>query len=291
MRVDAVDQLLSNLGLNVIEYNERSGEFRVICPFHDDKNASLFVNPHKEVHICFANCTKGSIQKLVKKLTGKYLPIGEENKPEITYWDIEASLYPHEKMEIMPDWDYVNLFPVATNNKYLIGRGLTNKTIELFDLRYCKPKKSIIIPVWDGATFLGHIWRRTESIEKGYSKGFPLSSLFYSLNHLDLTQKKSIILVEGSFDYLRLYQLGFCNTLAVLGTNLSRQKTKRLLCLTRKVIICFDNDFAGKQGTIKTVETLEKKGIDTYVVTLPSHVEDVDELPDSEIRKLFEGVV
>jgi DNA primase len=53
------------------------GEYRICCPYHDDKNPSCFVNPSKNVFSCkSAQCGKsGNGYELLAKLSNKPLSL------------------------------------------------------------------------------------------------------------------------------------------------------------------------------------------------------------------------
>ena len=285
--------LLEHLGLNIVKF--RKDEIHIICPWHDDKTASLYVNPYKWTHICFAGCTKGSVNSLVKKIAGwnysLYLPLLKKI----------PRFVPTDNFVAVPNFDYFNNLPKAENNSYLQHRGIDGRTIEIMDIR--ATKTSVIFPVYSkekihyqcaGACasesfFCGYIERITENwgIRYKHSPGFSVERHFYP-NVLDFPQKASIILVEGPFDCLKLRQAGFLNSLAILGTNLSDYKFKFLLSLTKEIKLCFDNDFAGKMATHKLFERLYAKNMNVDVIKLPTSVKDLGELEINSIQKIIE---
>jgi CHC2 zinc finger/Helix-turn-helix domain len=55
-------------GEDVIE--ENNGEYKIKCPFHNDRTPSLNFNPSKNIFHCFGCSAKGTIKKLVMQLTG-----------------------------------------------------------------------------------------------------------------------------------------------------------------------------------------------------------------------------
>lgn len=91
---------------------------------------------------------------------------------------------------------------------------------------------------------------------------------------------KSVILVEGFMDVIRLSTIGIRNTVALMGTALTDEQIKLLTRLSNNIIICLDGDEPGINAAKKVGEQLFKVGIEAKVITLP----DNDD-PDSFVLK------
>ncbi len=133
----------------------------------------------------------------------------------------------------------------------------------------------IIFPICnkDGQVvgFTGRIYRNEDSAKYINSKEtviFKKGELFYNY-HLakDYVKKaKSVILVEGQMDAIRLYNEGFCNVIATSGTSLTKDQISLLKSLKCKIILSLDSDNAGKDATFRIGEHLSKEGFEVYVV-------------------------
>ena len=88
--------------------------------------------------------------------------------------------------------------------------------------------------------------------------------------------QKKVILVEGNMDAIRMYVSGFQNTIALMGTSMTKDQVSLIEKLRVPVILMFDNDEAGKTATMKNGETLIHAGITVEVVRL-SGAKDPDE--------------
>jgi DNA primase (EC 2.7.7.-) len=99
-----------------------------------------------------------------------------------------------------------------------------------------------------------------------YNKGNHL----YGINkaHQGIREKGFVILVEGYMDVLTLQQAGFTNTVASLGTALTKEQAKLLRRYTQRVIICYDSDSAGIKATVRAGEVLAEAGLRTEVLKL-----------------------
>ena len=65
---EEVEQLLKACGAEPVL--QRDGEYKILCPFHNDRNPSCSVNPKKRCFLCFGCPATGSLISLVMKLRG-----------------------------------------------------------------------------------------------------------------------------------------------------------------------------------------------------------------------------
>lgn len=67
--ISNVRTILQSRGIRIDERKSK-GDYLILCPFHDDKNASCSINKEKGFFYCWACGEKGSVAKLVGKLDG-----------------------------------------------------------------------------------------------------------------------------------------------------------------------------------------------------------------------------
>ena len=91
-----------------------------------------------------------------------------------------------------------------------------------------------------------------------------------------IREKRRAILVEGYMDAIRLHKNGFTEAVASLGTSLTVEQAKLIKRFTDRVYICYDNDKAGQNASIRGMYILAENGLDVYVVNLPES-KDPDE--------------
>lgn len=114
-----------------------------------------------------------------------------------------------------------------------------------------------------------------------FRKGAELYGLSEALG--DRAKPEQLMVVEGYMDALALAQHGLRNTVATLGTALTREHLSRLFRITNKVVFCFDGDEAGRRAAWRALElSLPELQEDRSVgfVFLPA-----GEDPDSWVRK------
>lgn len=88
--------------------------------------------------------------------------------------------------------------------------------------------------------------------------------------------EKKAIIVEGNMDAIRMYTSGVKNTIALMGTSLTKEQIREIKKLRVPIVLMLDNDDAGFQATYQIGEALEKENISVSVVRL-SGEKDPDE--------------
>jgi len=107
------------------------------------------------------------------------------------------------------------------------------------------------------------------------------SNLFGLFQGRDAIRNSSeVILVEGYLDCISLHQHGIPNTVATLGTALTRQQAKLMKRSTETVILMYDGDEAGQRETLRALAILREENLDSMVVPLPPGND-----PDDLVRK------
>lgn len=114
----------------------------------------------------------------------------------------------------------------------------------------------------------------------------------FGLNFAKNSKERSLILVEGYMDAIALHQAGFTNSIACLGTALTGEMAHLLSRYADEILLCYDNDEAGKKATERALGVFSSIGMKTRVVRL-SGGKDPDEILKKfgaeKIRSLLEG--
>ena len=96
----------------------------------------------------------------------------------------------------------------------------------------------------------------------------------YGINLAKKTKRPNIILCEGNIDVITLHQAGFDNAVASMGTALTTEQTRILSRYTKELVLCYDNDGAGKAATEKAIALLENSEFTVRVLQLPRRLQD-----------------
>lgn len=111
-----------------------------------------------------------------------------------------------------------------------------------------------------------------------FSKGKILYNFDLAKNHI--RKQNEVIIFEGYMDVLSSDQAGIQNILATLGTALSESQAKLLKRYVESVILCFDSDEAGLQGSFVAAKLLHGVGCTVKIASVPDNMD-----PDQYIRQ------
>ncbi|MDD4816085.1 MAG: DNA primase [Clostridia bacterium] len=109
---------------------------------------------------------------------------------------------------------------------------------------------------------------------------FDKSKTIYGINLIKKLKQSGelgeIILVEGQFDVITMHRYGFENTVACLGTAITKDHIRDLKRFVDNIVLCLDGDSAGQKATLRALGVFENSGLNIKVVVLPNK-QDPDE--------------
>jgi len=158
----------------------------------------------------------------------------------------------------------------------------TNNHYDRFRLR-------LMIPIFNLSgkivAFGGRALKKGEPAKYMNSPETPLynkSSILYGLHASKgyIREAGAVILVEGYFDFLSLYQAGIRNVVAVSGTAFTAQQGRLLARFAQKAYLLFDADSAGQNAALRSIEFFFNAGIDPIIASPPSGDD-----PDTLVRR------
>ena len=182
--------------------------------------------------------------------------------------------------------EYDDLTKLLVSKKYDLATlntlGLSNDSHDIYTNR-------IIFPLYDptGAVvgFSGRIYDDSSPNKYLNSKETPIFKKGECLYHYHIAReearvKRCVIVMEGFMDVIRASTIGIKNTVALMGTALTKTQITLLKRLSKNIILCLDGDKAGIDATLRNGELLLEAGVEVKVVSLP----DNDD-PDTFILK------
>jgi DNA primase len=107
---------------------------------------------------------------------------------------------------------------------------------------------------------------------KIYSKG----NVLYGLSHAkkDIKENDRVVIVEGYFDLISLYQAGVKNVVASSGTALTKEQVRLIKRFTKNVVSCFDTDSAGIEATKRAYSVLQEFDMGIKVLQMDKKFKD-----------------
>lgn len=164
----------------------------------------------------------------------------------------------------------------------ILATGLVNKTDkgEFID----RFRKRLMFPIMDVSSrviaFGGRKLENNEKLAKYINSNenlvYSKKKHLFGLNLAKQSDEKKIILVEGYMDAISLYQRGFNNVVASLGTALTEEQGRLLRKYSEQIILSYDSDGAGQEAIMRGLSILENQGCDARVLQMEG-AKDPDE--------------
>ena len=178
---------------------------------------------------------------------------------------------------------------------YLHGKGFTDN--ELVSAGICGQKNGrvfdvlanrLVFPIFNAFNeCIGFSARALEKTDFAKYKNtaetlvFQKGKIVFGINLLKKYKQQhgldNIILVEGQMDVIAMHKGGFKQTVACMGTALTKDHVSELKRYSNNIVLCFDNDGAGEKATIRAIEMFRGENVDLKVVKL-SGGKDPDEV-------------
>jgi DNA primase len=294
-----IKSILKSIGLEIV--GETNNDFLCYCPFHSNRHTSSFsVSREKGAFICFnPSCGEaGTLLELVKRTMHKndfesmrFISSKEtealENFDELLNDAISETPvfqeFPNETLVKLND----DLVTEWKAQKYFESRGINMDSGKYFNLGYSKNMDMVTVPVHnpDGMP-IGIVGRSIEGKSFKNSTNLPKSKTLFNV-HRAKKIGDHVIVVESSFDAIRIHQAGFPNVVATLGGFLSTEQHHLLNRYFNRITIMTDSDLAGRELGLSIANKLRMKDIlwssCGYGKIYPHDAKDAGDMTDEEI--------
>ena len=142
----------------------------------------------------------------------------------------------------------------------------------------------MVIPIHEPEGMrVGWVKRRPQGMSPKYlfSKGLQKKHILFGMNHIE-KYRNSLCVTEGALDAMWLEQNGF-NSVALLGVFLSTIQERLIIeNVKQEIILCLDNDEAGRAATNAIHKRLSKQTL-VSTINLPNGYKDVQDVKDKKI--------
>lgn len=301
---------------------QEDDQYKIICPFHGDKNPSLQINKQTGFFYCYGCGLSGSAFELVKNYEPNLSPIEiykklhsfvKEGKGDIGGRDVYTYtnlLYTHsfvdsktkykEGIKLAKDF-YFNLpetnwyklpeeaIPIL---RYMKHRGFTTSTLKKFGAKFTYNKNyPIVFPMYDNGIFRGYVMRTDDPTVEDQRK-YMYNKEFRRRITLPGDYKNStVILVEGFLDMLKANQYGIKYVAAVLGWKLTSEQFEKLKRCGVKTIICaLDNDECGRKGYKYLKRICSVNHISVKRIRYPKTMKDMGDLNEENSKLILKQI-
>lgn len=308
------------------------------CPFHEEKTPSFTVSSQKQIYHCFGCKASGNAISFLMEYSKMGFveaveAVADRIGMQVQYESGTPKHVSQKYKQLLALMDEVAEFYVQQlrkaphAQKYLVRRGLEQKTLESFNIGYAPPgfdqlqtlfgkrynknlleeaglitskegrsyarfRDRIVFPIRNkrgqtiafGGRLLADQDQQPKYLNSPETQLFEKRNVVYGIYELCQVRKlDEILLVEGYMDVVALAQHGFNNASAVLGTAVTQKHLQQLFALSKKLVVCFDGDEAGKKASddcmLKVLSTF-KDGDSVHFVNLPENQD-----PDSFVKE------
>jgi DNA primase len=283
---------LEQQGWKPSAYSERD-EVCGLCPLHRDSRPSFYVNRRKNVFYCQGCGQGGDVIRLVELLHGLDFQAalaalgGQEYAHEKRLWndacdfyrqqlprDLEAQCYLRgrgiEDPEIVAEMG-IGWAPGGCLRAYLQDLGYSRAAMVSSGLIDAQGRdrlwRAITFPIAETANLYGRHTNPSDGRHRFLAR--PKGGLYGWARARDC---QTAIVVEGLFDLASLWQAGFRNAVALLGSHFNeRQRAQLCDGRERTVYLCLDADEngSGARATRWWSQRLGQRGLRVLPVGLP----------------------
>ena len=286
----SIERVLEHYGL--LDTFKRSGDsLSGPCPIHKGTNPTQFrVSLSKNVWNCFSECKHGgnaldfisrienvsihaAAQKAIEwfELDPDAMAADREQEPERPDEAPKAGDAPKPRpaREAAPASENgapnkplkFRLDKLQTDHSYLVERGLTPKTIEVFGVGFCGKgmmAERIALPIYNpSGLIVAYAGRWPGEPPEGNPKyklppGFRKSQELFNIDQaVKEPSENPLVVVEGFFGCMKLHQHGCRKVVALMGSTMSTAQEELIRKHTdgkSQVIVMLDEDDAGRTG-------------------------------------------
>lgn len=256
-------------------FRVRRGRWVGPCPVHGGDNRTAFVvDIGRNLWHCFTRCGGGDSLKLAYLLCG-------ESWPRVAHWltELAGQPQPADPARRPPSITGAQPSPLSGSFRRFPRALPLDPTHPFFRRMHLAPPTLRIFEAgaWSGPGFLqgtvavrlhdlegqplGYAGRRLDPVaiqrwgKWKWPPGYPRGQLLYSWHRAQRYLSQGLIVVEGPWSVMKLWQAGFPNAVALGGTGLA-SKQRDLLGQAARVVLFLDGDAAGQAATTRAAAAL-----------------------------------
>lgn len=293
--------------VQVLEDIGRLAEFRVSarrligpCPVHCGDNRRAFsIDRERDLWFCFTRCQSGGdVIDLAWHLSGRSWPRTAAWLERLATTQIHPVTDDRRRQPASHTnrWfrPFTRRLPLDPSHPFFRHLQIREETLRLFEAGS-----------WAGGGFLrgtvavrlhdlhgdplGYAGRRLDQAEVmrwgkwKWPPAFPKSQLLWNWHRVQPDLEDGLVVVEGPWSVMKLWQAGFPNVVALAGVHISPDQTQ-LLRLARRVTLFLDGDAAGLQATARSLASAFHPSVQAVY---PPDGSDPADLTEAHIKELL----
>lgn len=293
--------------VHILEDIGRLVEFRVSgrrligpCPVHGGDNRRAFsIDRERDLWFCFTRCRSGGdVIDLAWHLSGRSWIRTAAWLERLAAAPVHR--LPHKDHRLSashanrPFQPFTRRLELDPTHPFFRRLHIREETLRLFEAgSWAGPgflQGTVAVRLHDlNGGPLGYAGRRLDQAEISrwgkwkWPPGFPKSKLLWNWHRVAPGADDGLIVVEGAWSVMKLWQAGFRNVVALAGVHISPDQAQ-LLSLARRLTLFLDGDPAGLRATARSLASSFHPCV--RAVYLP-HGHDPADLTESHLRELL----
>jgi len=287
------------LGRYQINWLRKSGEeLRGRCPIHYGEGQEAFhVSLTKNAFHCFSCKARGNVLDFVAAMEKCSVRDAAIKLQE--WFTIDSTTVPEKKpskeakrgggTEPANKPLGFELRGIDVAHPYLAERGITRETAETFGVGLFSGRGSmsgrVVIPIHNGrGELVAYAGRSIDRTEPRYKlpAGFHKGQVLFNLHRVAGAE---VIVVEGFFDCMKVWQTGHSQVVALMGSALSEHQERLLVGHFKRVTLLLDGDDAGRKAAEEIARSLIRR-VHVRIAELPEGKQP-DQLNQEQIGALL----
>ncbi|AIO19007.1 DNA primase [Candidatus Izimaplasma bacterium HR1] len=182
---------------------------------------------------------------------------------------------------------------ILVSDLYDLGLSKQSKKETFYDLF----RERIIIPIKDekgntvafsGRTYLDKDKDSPKYINSPQTKVFTKSNILYNLHNAlnAIRMNNRVVLFEGYMDVIAAHRAGIKESVASMGTSLTKEQVKLMKKYTNNVVICYDGDKPGIEATERAITLFANENMQVLIVNLEDGLDPDDYITKYGVEKL-----
>jgi DNA primase len=295
-----LEAVLRHYGVEGLRRSGRSDHLRGPCPLHGRGGGDAFhASLSKNAFRCFYCRAQGNVLDFVAAMEQCSV---WEAALRLQHWFAEGAdvaLPRPDETQLVPEKEACNpplrftLWGVDHRHPYLTQRGIESSTADYFGVGfYARPglmSQRLVIPIHDEkGRLIAYAGRSLDGARPRYllPPGFHSSLALFNLHRAQASASgRTVVVVEGFFDCMKVHQSGFPGVIALMGANLSMSRENLLLQRFEQIVLLLDGDPAGRAASHAIASRLNAK-CHLQVHELPWN-QQPDQLTSEQIRTVL----
>jgi len=182
---------------------------------------------------------------------------------------------------------------VDCRHPYLAERGINPDVARLFGVGHYAGRGimsgRIVIPIYSPqATLVAYVGRSIDGREPRYRfpAGFRKSHVLFNLHRAAKeADRRTVVVVEGFFDCMKVHQAGYRSVVALMGSTLSEGQAELLRQTFQEAVLMLDGDDTGRAAT-RIIAARFRQYLSVKLVHVPAGRQP-DQLSLNEIQSLL----